>query len=240
MEREDTRQKLVRYLNEAHAAELALARTLRAHLGVTPAGGYRDALQAHARETKEHAARVERRLAELGAGRGGLRARVGAIRGVVGQTLALGGPREHFIAGGTIEENLLCNVQDECMTEGLAIAAHYAVENLARAVGDEVTAALAVEIRTVDEAMLEVLRREIRQLGEAIGGGEGEEGRPGEPLAGEPAGDPRAPESAGDPRAAESAGDGSSDAPEPWSTYGELSPDDVEQALARANRPPAD
>src|SRR3954454_23430719 len=56
------REKLIQYLNEAHATELALVRTLEAHLEVTPDGDYRAALAEHVRETREHAERVEARL----------------------------------------------------------------------------------------------------------------------------------------------------------------------------------
>src|SRR3954447_14239044 len=83
------REKLIQYLNEAHATELALMRTLEAHLEVTPDGDYRAALAEHLRETREHAGRVEARLGELGAGRSLIEQARTAVRGLAGQGLAL-------------------------------------------------------------------------------------------------------------------------------------------------------
>ena len=39
--------KLIQYLNEAHATELALVSTLRAHIAVSPSGSYRSLLERH-------------------------------------------------------------------------------------------------------------------------------------------------------------------------------------------------
>ena len=48
-------QKTIQYLNEAHATEQALTRTLQAHIAMTPRGAYRTDLERHLRETKSHA-----------------------------------------------------------------------------------------------------------------------------------------------------------------------------------------
>ena len=40
-------QKIVQYLNEAHASELALVRQLQAQIAMTPGGQYRDGLESH-------------------------------------------------------------------------------------------------------------------------------------------------------------------------------------------------
>ena len=68
-------QKIVQYLNEAHASEMALTRVLQSQIAMTPRGGYRSALETHLQETQDHAARVERRLGELGQGSNPLFAR---------------------------------------------------------------------------------------------------------------------------------------------------------------------
>ena len=52
-------QKVVQYLNEAHATEQALIRVLQAQIAMTPRGGYRSALEKHLDQTRDHA-RVSR------------------------------------------------------------------------------------------------------------------------------------------------------------------------------------
>ena len=59
-------QKVLQYLNEAHASEVALVRVLQSQIAMTPRGSYRTALETHLGETRRHAARVETRLVEPG------------------------------------------------------------------------------------------------------------------------------------------------------------------------------
>ena len=63
---EKTEQKIVQYLGEAHATEQGLVTMLQSQIAMTPGGSYRDGLESHLRETREHATRVQRRLDELG------------------------------------------------------------------------------------------------------------------------------------------------------------------------------
>ncbi len=53
--------KIVQYLNEAHATEVALVRVLQEQIAMTPRGRYRTALEKHLRETRGHADRVATR-----------------------------------------------------------------------------------------------------------------------------------------------------------------------------------
>src|SRR4051794_6741345 len=82
-------QKLVQYLNEAHATEMGLVRVLQSQIAMTPRGSYRDALEKHLGETRSHAERVQKRIAELDGGANPLQAGVGAVETIVAQTLAL-------------------------------------------------------------------------------------------------------------------------------------------------------
>ena len=59
-------QKVMQYLNEAHATELALVRVLQSQIAMTPRGSYREGLERHLDETRDHAERVSDRLEELG------------------------------------------------------------------------------------------------------------------------------------------------------------------------------
>ncbi len=58
-------QKVVQYLNEAHASEVGLVSVLQSQIAMTPRGSYRDGLERHLDETRDHAERVQQRLAEL-------------------------------------------------------------------------------------------------------------------------------------------------------------------------------
>src|ERR1700712_2162376 len=90
MSQTKSEQKIVQYLNEAHAMEHALVRVLQSQIAMTPRGSYRDGLETHLNETRDHAKRVGRRLQELGDGTNPLMAVVGAVETVLGQALALG------------------------------------------------------------------------------------------------------------------------------------------------------
>ena len=70
--------------------EQALVTVLQSQIAMTPGGSYRDGLESHLRETREHATRVQRRLDELGQGSSPIQAGVGLVQSVVGQALALG------------------------------------------------------------------------------------------------------------------------------------------------------
>ena len=161
-------EKLLQYLHEAHATELALTRTLEAHIAMTPHGSYRSGLDKHLNETRDHAARVERRLSELGASKNIVRAGVGLVEGFIGQALALSKGPVDLVRGNAGEEKLLKNAKDECATEALEIATYDALEHLARYVGDEQTAKLAASIRADEERMLAQLRAELPKLTEAM------------------------------------------------------------------------
>src|SRR3954471_21079811 len=178
------RGMLIQYLNEAHATEQALVRTLQAHVALTPRGPYRDLLAHHLEETRGHARAVERRLADLGAGSSLVGATLGLAQSVLGQVLALSkGPldvlRRHRGEGkvpalpkGPLgvrrghggEEKLQKNAKDEGATEALEIATYDALEALAREAGDSTTADLAPRHRADEERMLDALRELIPDL----------------------------------------------------------------------------
>jgi ferritin-like metal-binding protein YciE len=153
---------VVDYLREARADELALARTLRAHIAEAPRGDYRDGLHGYLVETRGHARRVEARLNELGAGPGALRSGARALREASGGVLAKS--RMTFRAIPRSHERPLRGAQFGCATQGLVIATYTALEMLASRSGDHDTAALAADICADEQRMLEWLRHEIVKL----------------------------------------------------------------------------
>jgi ferritin-like metal-binding protein YciE len=165
-------QKIVQYLNEAHASEVALVRVLQSQIAMTPRGDYRSALETHLSETRDHAKRVEKRLGELGEGWNPVQAVVGAAETVIGQALALGKTPIDLIRGSGGEEKVLKNAKDASATEALEIATYTAIERMANRTGDEKTAQLAASIRADEEKMLARILREIPKLTDAVVGAE--------------------------------------------------------------------
>ncbi|ADB51878.1 hypothetical protein Cwoe_3460 [Conexibacter woesei DSM 14684] len=172
-----TEDKIVQYLNEARAMELALVRTLQAHIAMTPSGGYRRILERHLRETRDHADRVGRRLSDLDAAPTVAGTVYGIGQQLAGQLLALGKAPLDVLRGASAEEKLLKNAKDECATEALEIATYDALEQLALRAGDKPTARLAADHRADEERMLRALRQQLPALTDAVVGAE-VDGRP--------------------------------------------------------------
>jgi len=165
-------QKVVQYLNEAHASEIALVRVLQSQIAMTPRGTYRSGLEKHLGETRNHAERVQTRLGELGQGGNPLQFLGAVAESVAGQALALAKTPLDLVRGSGGEEKVLKNAKDACATEALEIATYTSIERLARSVGDEQTAKLAASIRADEEKMLERILREIPKLTGAVVGAE--------------------------------------------------------------------
>src|SRR5919198_789135 len=142
--------KLVQYLEEAHALEGALVQTLTAHIAMAPDGAYR-AL-----------------LGQLGVGRNPLTQATGIMQNVIAQAIALGKAPWDLVRGSGGEEKLLKNAKDEITSEAMEIATYDAIEALAEALGDTATAALARRHRAEEEAALTGLRALIPSLTEAV------------------------------------------------------------------------
>ncbi len=163
-------QKVVQYLTEAHASEVALVRVLQSQIAMTPRGTYRTALETHLGQTREHADRVGARADVLGRRSDPLTAIADLAETVLAQTLALSKTPFDLVRGSGGEEKVLKNAKDACATEALEIATYTSIERLARSVGDEDTAKLAASIRADEEKMLERILREIPKLTGAVVG----------------------------------------------------------------------
>ncbi|MDQ3850394.1 MAG: DUF892 family protein [Actinomycetota bacterium] len=165
-------QKVVQYLNEAHASEVALVRVLQSQIAMTPRGSYRRVLENHLRETRDHAERLQSRLGDLGEGANPLQIINGAAESMIGQAMALAKMPLDLMRGGSGEEKVLKNAKDACASEALEIATYTALERLARAVGDEETAKLTASILAEEEQMLDRVMGEIPALADAVVGAE--------------------------------------------------------------------
>lgn len=164
-----SKQRLMELLAEAHANELALVNTLEAHIGIAERGSYRSLLQEHLRETKSHAAQIQRRLDRLGYSESMVGRGYALVQNVVKQGLVLAKGPIDMIRGGTdVYEKMLRNARDEVMTEGMEISTYDTIESVARGLGDNETAELAAMIRLDEEQMLEALRKEIPVLADLV------------------------------------------------------------------------
>ena len=161
-------QKIVQYLDEALATELALVRVLQSQIAVTPEGTYRSGLEKHLEETRSHGERVAARLGELGHGGNPVQAVVGLMESLLGQALALGKTPLDLLRGHGGEEKVLKNAKDACATEALEIATYTAIEQLAKGAGDTQTAKLAASIRSDEERMLANVMGELPALADAV------------------------------------------------------------------------
>jgi ferritin-like metal-binding protein YciE/uncharacterized protein (DUF433 family) len=162
------KEKLAEFLAEARTTELALARTLQAHIAMTPAGEYRRELERHLTETRDHAKRLDRRAKQLGYGRSLPQLGVSIAETVLGQALALSKAPLDLMRGDSGAEKLLRNARDECASEAMEIATYDAIEEFARKIGDEPTAQLAASIRSDEERALATLRKAIPTLADDV------------------------------------------------------------------------
>ncbi len=161
-------QKIVQYLNEAHAMEHALTRVLQSQIAMTPRGTYRSGLETHLRETQDHARRVGDRLKALDQGSNPLMAVVGFVGTAAGQVIALGKTPFDLLRGSGGEEKVLKNAKDAYSSEALEIATYTAIQRLAESVGDTQTERLATSILADEEKMLARVLREIPKLTDAV------------------------------------------------------------------------
>ena len=141
---------------------------IRSQIAMTPEGSYRSGLEKHLRETLAHADRVKARQGELASAGNPLLAGLAFMEDVAAQTLALWKAPLDLMRGASVEEKVLENAKDACAAEALEIATYTALEHLARAAGDEATAALAVSIRADEERMLARVTRELPRLARAV------------------------------------------------------------------------
>jgi len=165
----ENNQKLIKLLTEAHSNELALVNTLSAHHGIAESGSYKNLLQTHLNETKDHAERIQKRLDELGHSKSLLTTGYGGVQNLIKQTLVLAKAPIDMVRGGSnVKEKMLRNAMDESATEGLEIASYDTIESYARSIGDHKTAELAAGIRFDEERMFDALRKEIPALSEKV------------------------------------------------------------------------
>jgi ferritin-like metal-binding protein YciE len=160
----EARQRIIRSLGEAHAAEQALEEVVQAQIAMAPRGRYRKTLQTHLRETRDQAAQIEARLRELGRRSGIVQRGMRLLEGALGQGLAPSRAALGLLRGSGGPERVLDDAEVACAARARGIARYTGVEGLAESIGDRRTAKLAASIRSEQQLMLEQLLDEIPSL----------------------------------------------------------------------------
>jgi ferritin-like metal-binding protein YciE len=164
---------VVHYLNEAYANERRLELAIAAHVEATTRPEYAERLREHLRETRSHAAKVERRIRRLRgtpetlslpAAPEGLVGRLESAQSVVQRAAAAVQHSLHAVRRMGEQELMLENARAEYREEAQEIATYRALEGLANAVGDSETARLAREILREEERMASYLSDLIPEL----------------------------------------------------------------------------
>src|SRR5215218_11412915 len=135
-------QKLVDYIEDAHAMEQNVSTMLDSMISTTDDPEIKQMLKHHKQQTAEHERRLRERLDAMGAGTSTTKA-VGGI----GAALFKGvGDMARTDKPGK-------NARDAYTTEHMEIAAYELLERLAKKAGDTQTAEVARENRAEEEAM---------------------------------------------------------------------------------------
>jgi ferritin-like metal-binding protein YciE len=139
---EKLQQKLVDYIEDAHAMEQNVSTMLTSMISTTDDPEIKEMLEHHKEETERQESRLRERLDSLGAGTSARKqAQTVAAALVKGATDVTRGDQ----AGK--------NARDSYTTEHMEIAAYQLLERLAQKAGDTETAELARQNRTEEEAM---------------------------------------------------------------------------------------
>jgi ferritin-like metal-binding protein YciE len=136
------REKLEDYVEDAHAMEQSVLRSLDSMISTTDDPEIRDMLEHHKQETEEHERRLRERLDALGAGTS-----TAKQAGAVGAALLKG------VGDMARTDKPAKNARDGYVTEHMEIAAYQLLERLAERAGDQQTAEVARENRADEEAM---------------------------------------------------------------------------------------
>ena len=135
-------EKLVEYVQDAHAMEQNVSTMLGSMIATTDDPEIKRMLEDHKRQTEEHERRLAERMDALGAGTSTIK-EVGGI----GAALFKG------VGDRARSDKHAKNGRDGYVSEHMEIAAYELLERLAKRAGDEETAEVARQNRSEEQAM---------------------------------------------------------------------------------------
>jgi ferritin-like metal-binding protein YciE len=135
-------QKLVDYVEDAHAMEQNASKMLSSMIYTTDDPEIKEVLRHHKEETKEHARRLRERLDAMGAG-----------TSTTKEVVAVGSALLKGVGDVARTDKPGKNARDGFMTEHMEIASYELLERLAERAGDQQTAEVARQNRADEEAM---------------------------------------------------------------------------------------
>jgi ferritin-like metal-binding protein YciE len=140
----DLKERLVDYVQDAHAMERNSLMLLKSMLAHTEDAGLRQILEHHVEETERHEARLRERLQAMGAGTSKIR-----------EGTALLGSMFKGVLDQVRSEKPSKDARDGYLTEQLEIASYELLQRLADRAGDAETARLARENLEDEKGMAE-------------------------------------------------------------------------------------
>jgi ferritin-like metal-binding protein YciE len=143
----DLQEQLVKYIEDAHAVEQHMLRSLDGMISTTEDPEMREILDHHKQETERHRQLLEERLKAHGA-------RPSTVKdaGQIFMAMSKG------IIDKVRRDNAGKNARDGYVAESLEVASYELLERVARIAGDKATADVARRNRVDEEAMLEKIR----------------------------------------------------------------------------------
>jgi ferritin-like metal-binding protein YciE len=135
-------EKLVDYVEDAHAMEQNVSRMLDSMIATTDDPEIEEILRHHKQETEEHERRLRECLDAMGVG-----------TSTIKETGAVGGALLKGVGDMARTDKPGKNARDGYTTEHMEIASYQLLERLAERAGDEQTAEVARQNRADEEAM---------------------------------------------------------------------------------------
>ncbi len=139
---ESPQERLIRYLQDAHAAEVGIADVLKAFIDEVEKPGARSAFQEHLGVTQRQARRLENRLGALGSKPSGGKGFLNAMMGKLSD--AMQGAHDEY-------DKATQDLIKAYATEYLEMGMYTALEAYSDSLGDQETARLAREIKAEEK-----------------------------------------------------------------------------------------